>query len=62
MRKRDNESVELWAERVRIYELGIAYQRIANGEDPLWVMHGMSNRIMDKILHPMLLALKDNIA
>ena len=40
-----NESYDKWVERVRIFEYGIALQKIANGQDADHVMEDMSKRI-----------------
>jgi len=52
MKPYPNESMESWSERVRMFEHGVALQKIAQGKDPEMVMEEMSRRIMDKLLHP----------
>jgi glutamyl-tRNA reductase len=49
-----NQSYEKWAERVRMYEYGIALQQIAKGGDPEKVMLDMSRRMMEKLMHPVI--------
>lgn len=53
MRPHEGESYESWAERAKMYEHGVALQRIATGEDPEKVMEEMSRRLMEKLLHPL---------
>ena len=55
------ESMESWASRVEMYEKGKALQRIANGDDPVEVMEDMSRRIMEKLLHPILTAIRESV-
>jgi len=55
-----NEDYDQWVERVRIYEYGIALQRIAQGEPVVEIVEEMSRRISDKLLHPWLLKIKEN--
>ena len=47
-----NESYDKWVERVRIFEYGIALQKIANGQDADHVMEDMSKRITENIMYP----------
>ena len=54
MRKNKNESIEVWASRVEMFEKGRAMQRIAKGDDPIEVVEDMSRRIIDKMLYPIL--------
>jgi glutamyl-tRNA reductase len=58
MRYKDGESFEDWLERVRIYEYGIALQRIANGEVAEVVLEEMAGKIVKKGLHPILMAIR----
>lgn len=60
MRPHDGESYEQWIERVRIFEYGYALQQIAKGQDPIVVMEAMSARMMKKMLHPIMLAIKES--
>jgi len=53
MKPKDGESYQDWIERARMYEHGVALQRIAQGQDPIKVMEDMSRRLMDKMLHPL---------
>lgn len=59
MRYKPGESIEEWAERVRMHEYGEAIKQIANGQDVNVVMETMSVRIMEKIKHPLLKQIKD---
>ena len=52
MKPKDGESYQDWIERARMYEHGVALQRIAQGQDPEQVMKDMSRRLMEKMLHP----------
>ena len=60
MRPREGESYEAWIERARIYEQGAAMQRIAKGDDPEQVLEDLSRRLMDKMLHPVLRAIRES--
>ena len=53
-----NETFEQWCERVRQYELAYARSCIAKGDNINVVMEAMTERIKNKILHPILLELK----
>jgi glutamyl-tRNA reductase len=55
------ETYEDWAEKVRLFELGYALQRIANGEPADLVLETMSIRITDKMLHPLHRAIKESV-
>ena len=61
MKMNPGESMESWASRVEMYEKGKALQRIANGDDPVEVMEDMSRRIMEKLLHPILTAIRESV-
>ncbi len=52
--------MEDWAERVRKYELGYALQQLAKGQDLNVVMEAMASRIQQKILHPIITAIKES--
>lgn len=52
MKPKAGESYESWIERARLYEYGLAMQRIANCEDPDYVIQEMARRLMEKMLHP----------
>ena len=49
-----DESYESWCQRVRIYEHGLALQRLAKGEAIEIIMQDMARRIEEKLLHPLL--------
>ena len=59
MKYNPKESLEQWAERVRMHEYGEALKQIANGQDVDIVMESMSVRIMEKLKHPLLKEIKD---
>lgn len=60
MRIKPGETLEDWAYRVQQYEYGYALQRLAQGEDVNLVMEAMTERIKQKILHPIVTAIKDS--
>jgi len=62
MRINKGESYESWANRVSMYEKGVALQRIAEGEPLEKVMEDMSRRITQKLLHSVIKAVKDSSA
>jgi glutamyl-tRNA reductase len=49
-----------WVEKVRIYEYGLALQRMAQGEPMMEIVEDMSRRITEKVLHPWLLKIKED--
>ena len=53
--------MESWASRVEMFEKGRALQRIAKGDDPATVMEDMSRRIAEKLLHPILNAIRESV-
>ncbi len=58
MKIKEGENYESWSERVRMYELGWALQRIAEGEPVEKVMDEMGKRVMQKLLHPIFKAIQ----
>ena len=58
MRIKPGESLESWANRVQQYEYGYALQRIAEGQNIDIVFESMAMRIQQKLMHPVLIALK----
>ena len=52
MRPKQGENYASWASRARLYEYGLALQKIAQGQDPEQVLEEMSRRLLDKLLHP----------
>jgi glutamyl-tRNA reductase len=54
--------MESWASRVEMFEKGRALQRIAQGDDPAVVMEDMSRRIAEKLLHPILNAIRESVS
>lgn len=61
MKPLPNESYEAWASRASMFEKGRALQRIASGESTDLVMEDMSRRLMEKLLHPVFKALRENL-
>lgn len=59
MRIKPGESYENWASRVQQYEYGHALQRIAEGDDIDTVFDSMAVRIQQKLMHPVIIALKN---
>ena len=53
MRRYPDESYESWCQRVRLYEHGLALQRLAKGEAIEIIMQDMARRIEEKLLHPL---------
>lgn len=60
MRQHPNETYEQWVERVRAFELAEALKEIRKGADVNLVMEAMSARIMKKLMHPLLVAVREN--
>lgn len=60
MRWNPNESFESWADRVRIFEYGLALQQVAHGQDINLVMESMSLRIQQKIMHPIIKTIRES--
>jgi len=50
--------MEEWADRVRKYELGLALQQLAKGQDVNLIMEAMAARIQQKLLHPVIIEIK----
>lgn len=61
MRKLENETYQQWSDRARIYEYGIALQRIAKGEDVDTILETMSKNLTLKLMHPYVKALQDSV-
>ena len=59
MKMNPGESYESWADRVRMYEHGHAMQRIAKGDLVDAVLEDMARRITNRLMHPLLMAIKD---
>lgn len=59
MRIKPDESYENWATRVQQYEYGYALQRLAEGHDINIVFESMAMRIQQKLMHPIIIALKN---
>jgi len=60
MRMNKNEPYEEWMERVRAFELEIAKKELAKGHPVDEVLQRMSDRITQKLLHPVLMHIKDS--
>lgn len=60
MRIQPNETYEEWATRVQEFELAQALKELAKGADINLVMEAMSARIQQKMLHPILVALRES--
>jgi hypothetical protein len=60
MRKQKDESYQAWVDKVRLFEYGVALQRIANGENVDDVMESMSKKISQKLLHPLIESIKES--
>ena len=60
MRQRPDETYEQWSERARAYELAEAMKEIRKGVDINLVMEAMSARLMQKLMHPLLVAIREN--
>ena len=61
MRKGENESYEDWFERIKLYERGLALQRLAKGEDADLVLEEFSKRITNKMKHALFEVIKNSI-
>ena len=58
MRIQKDETYEQWVEKVRLFEYGVALQRIAKGDDVDIVLESMSKKINQKLLHPLIESIK----
>ena len=59
MRIQDGENYNEWLERVRLAELALAKKALHNGSDINLVLEAMSERIVKKMLHPILTDLRN---
>jgi glutamyl-tRNA reductase len=59
MRYKPKESIEQWAERVRVHEYKEALKQVANGQDVNLAMEAMSVRIVEKIKYPLINQIKE---
>lgn len=48
-----NVAYGVWVETARLYELSVARQRVARGEDIDVVMNDMSRKLMNKLTFPL---------
>ncbi len=60
MRLKPNETYEEWTERVHAFELDWAKREIAKGIPIDEVLERMGKRITQKLLHPVLAAIKES--
>jgi glutamyl-tRNA reductase len=60
MKKSPDESMEQWASRVEKYEYGRALMQIAEGKPLDQIMEDMSRRMVAKLMHPIIDAIKEN--
>jgi glutamyl-tRNA reductase len=60
LKYKPGESYESWSSRVEAFELEQARKRIAKGDDPNLVLEEMSKSMMQKLLHPVLRAIRDS--
>jgi glutamyl-tRNA reductase len=60
LRIRPDESFESWANRVNDFELDRARKRIGKGEDVNLVLDEMSKAITQKLLHPIITAIRES--
>jgi glutamyl-tRNA reductase len=58
MKFNSTESLIAWTQKVRDYELKRALKELKKGKDVDTVMETMYNRIINKILHPIIISLK----
>jgi hypothetical protein len=61
MKPNDNELYEEWCYRARMFEHGVAMQRIAQGEDVELVLEEMTKRLLSKMMHPLFDLAKEEI-
>jgi glutamyl-tRNA reductase len=59
VRIQDGENYSEWLERVRLAELDLAKKALHNGSDINLVLEAMSERIVKKMLHPILTELRN---
>ena len=52
MRYTPGEDYKVWLERVRMFELGEAYKRLALGQDPSQVIKDLAYKLTEKGLYP----------
>lgn len=61
MKPSNNELYEEWCYRARMFEHGVAMQRIAQGEDVELVLEEMTTRLLAKMMHPLFGLAKEEI-
>jgi hypothetical protein len=54
-----NVAYGVWVETARLYELSVARQRVAKGEDVDVVMNDMSRKLMNKLTFPLVKIVKE---
>jgi len=60
MQYNPEEDYKKWVERVRIYEYGLALQRMAEGVPIDKVLQDLAHRVSEKCIHPWLLKIKED--
>lgn len=61
MKYQKGENLEDWAKRVKMFEQGVALQKIAKGESPEEVLEDMARRIVDKLMYPIFDAIRESV-
>jgi glutamyl-tRNA reductase len=61
MRKKIDETLEEWAQRVQTFELLEAKKALAQGQDAHVVMEAMATRIQKKIMHALYKSIQDSV-
>lgn len=61
MKPKEDETYESWVQRARLYEQGIAMQKLAEGEDPSKVLDEFSRRLIEKFLNPLYKSLHKSV-
>jgi len=59
MKYQQNEDIRDWAQRVSMFERGVALQRLAKGDNLETILEDMSRRIVDKMMYPITKAVKE---
>lgn len=56
-----DETYESWASRVTAHEKQLAVKQLAKGVSIDLVLEEMSRRVTEKLMHPILMAIKDSV-
>lgn len=59
MKYTPGEDYKVWLERVRLFELGNAYKRLSQGEDPAKILEDLARNITNRSLYPIFKAIKE---